>query len=506
MLSNEQRAYIEDIKANYPETSVDALVDLLRQASWSTEDIEQSLGIFARTADTSAVTQTPDASSYESDFANKKLYFVSFLAVFVIILISLSAFAVSRLWSKAASNSSLPQDLRIELVNTIQIPGTITGAYRDINDIQLLSDGTLAYKKSIIPRDTYYYEEGDITETFYIGKESLAGKDSLSPVKEIAGRKTYLKDSDSGFSRTSLIYGTETEITDVYVSQFTEIHGRLAYTYRHPESTTESLVYAGRILDTATQFSELFEGPDGSIAYIKSLTSDDGINNRTALFVNGTEIKTSGNVVDAALVGGSLAYITYDQGLHMHTLFYQGNAIDSAPRLGRLMDLNGKLVYQKQAGTDAFASSTLIVDGAVAATGDLEYTTKEIAGSLAYVATSISPSTFEVETTLVHNGIEVASTTAPMGWARVAGDVISHFFAVNSLLAYIISSDESSSLYYGGELVKTAQLIGTSYDEIQESGTKYTPKIDKTNPPPFYFYEANEADGVVTFNIYRINK
>ncbi len=388
----------------------------------------------------------------------------------------------------------------VELIKKIEIEGVISGPYRDINAVQILSNGELVYKKSIMPRDQYVFKEGDIKETFFIGSTTINFKDALTPVKEVGGKITYLI-SGPGSPMNAIIYGSETKSPGNYFSEFMDIGGKLAYVYRKPDSTFETLVYDDKeIASTDINFIDIKE-VDGKLIYAKRDRATSTGVLQDVIFYDGNKIEISGEVRDLEIVNSALAYTVYGLTPDKYTLFYDGKKIDEDDAIGGLMEINGELVYIKRnkgEGTVLMKGNDLIISGVSEI-----YSTEAIGNKFAYAYMSIAPSQPDLmRSVLVLDGTEVASTTFQIGWGRASGDIISGIADVYGRLAFsITNNDANDTLYYDGKLIHTAQIIGTSYDVVE----KYKLRIDKSSPLPFYFYGADEKDGVTTFSIYRIN-
>ncbi len=388
----------------------------------------------------------------------------------------------------------------VEYIRTVEVQGTLTGAYRDINNIQILSTGELAYKKSVFPKDDLIIEDGDVKEWFFIGGKEIPHKDTLTPVKEIGGKLTYLIDSAS-MSRKTLVFGNDSKAPDSYFERFEDIGGKLAYIYHKPDEQLERLVYDDKEIATADIYFTLLKDVGGALAYVKRSKSTEPSSYKETLFYDGQEIITTGTPKDVELVAGMLAYIVRDDTRNKDTLFYGDKQVETADAIWGLASINGKLMYQMK---DDKGVSVLVEDGKqIAALGN-RYTTRDVGGKLAYTFITAAPDKQSLQNKLIFDGVEVASSTFDAFLTAMAGETISDIEDVGGRLAYTIEGHESEdSFYYDGKKVLTAEIIGNSYQTVAVAGDYYTPYIAKSMKP-FYFFGANEKDGMTTFSVYRI--
>lgn len=405
----------------------------------------------------------------------------------------------NRLQSTAAivTETGVPE---VEFVRTVKVQGAITGAYRDINDIQILSTGELAYKKSVFPKDSFVIREGDVQESFFVGDKIIPNKDTLTPIKEIDGKLTYLVES-APRSLNTLIFGNDKKAPDSYFSKFEDIGGKLAYTYRKPDDPFETLIYDDKEITTSDRYFPLVKDVGGKLAYVKRTKTADPSSYKETLFYDGQEIRTLGTPEDIEIIAGKLAYIVRDGTQKKDILFYDGKQVNMADSIRGLGGINGKLIYQVE---NTGGSIALVIDGKVISNSSFGgYLVKDIGGRLAYTFMEAVPNN-KLKSSLVYDGKEIASTTPEMGWAVIRGEVIVNIEDIRGKLAYTVEGHESSdSLYYDGMKILTADVIGNSYQGVEVAGNYYAPKLSESMKP-FYFFGANEKDGLTIFSIYRI--
>jgi hypothetical protein len=541
-LSTEQIDYINNLKISHPDITKPVLVDLLRSATWNESAIEEALIIYNEDTQSSVKFEPFIVNHDEAGKKNKikvSIFFGIGILFFALIFSSVYFIFQKPVLDRTdvGEGREMPTNASIELVQTIKVDGTIKGDYANIRDIRLLYNGEIVYhkikvpedsKKKIFPESSLFVNNEEITDVAKFGPSS--------PVKEINGVLTYLVNTEEtvfdGVERRDnfligeiyklngphILRSGSQDIAKGYFMNFLEVGGKLAYVYKESPESPDILVYDDEEIARA-EYIVGVKDLGGKLFYVIYDYPEQGPGGSTydryqRIFYDGDEVvmydhlnekfSYKGSVLlrigSLTLVNGKWAFVAYYSidSNPVKWLVHEGLLVDVATGTLEIAPIADRLVYQRS--DDLSDNPILIVDGEeVGPPGDKQVFS--VGGEIGYIMSIPDNEDYLIsQKKLYLDGVELASVNFRYSNRGSSGEFFSEVQDVAGKLMYKVTSlDESNdSIFYDGENILSADMIGSSFQTIADDGKIIDPQT------PFYFYGANEENGVTTFSIYKI--
>ncbi len=432
--------------------------------------------------------------------------------------------------STATPVVGVPQSPEPILVKTLTIPAKAAKTLAESNDrngtylgeTALLSTGDIAYTIKHNLSNSLFLNEAKITENVFIMQE-LAGKlmyisndtkslahslyygtemlatapvtslTDMFDVKEIDGKLAYTV-YDKASKQKTLFFGGKKIVTGQDIKNFKMTSKGLSYIIHDFSANTDTLYFNGKEVISAYEIPDYLEENNGKLAYTtltfvdKTPPKDIGgylgseYPTTQTLFEDGKKITADGSYnIEIRKISGKLAYISGKTTEDSQQLYFDGNMIQSANSIAKLIEATGKPAYL---ATDYSSKEARLYLGSrlVAKTKmDSPPQFSEIAGKLEYSKYDSSTR----ENHIFYDEKELAGIINPFSLKSIDGK-----------LAYIALDKPQPTAK--GSLFFDEKKVSGEYDVRNFIENKSTPGI-------VYFETSKEVGSSTLVSIYKLS-